>query len=111
MRMMDAPVKFDDLKCKMDLCAGSANDSGYCEEHDPNRVFVPSNGIGTTVFVVGIISIVAGVFSIFGSIGFGISLIVSGIAFLGFSEIINLLQKIAHVSYMQYRDNRKRIES
>jgi len=111
MDMNDAQVKIDGVKCKVPNCVGSANDSGYCIEHDLNRPLIPSNGIGVIVFIMGVISLVGGIFTIFSHVLFGITLIVIGIALLGFSEIINLLHRIAHISYEQYRDNHKHIES
>lgn len=103
--------RMEDVKCQAQGCVGSANESGYCEQHDPYRVKVPTNGIGITLYVIGALSILIGVITIFTSfLTAGLPLVVSGIAFLGFGEVVNLLQKISHVKYVQYQHDRMRAD-
>ncbi len=88
----------EDVKCKSKSCILSANESGYCDRHDPNFKPVPTSGIGVTLMVIGIIAFIVGILVFFFSFTTSVLLIVSGALLLGISEIISLLQKLIHVN-------------
>ncbi len=82
--------------CKDIICGREANETGFCDRHDPRVARRQINVIGSLVFILGIIAVNVGIFTLWTSVTIGIAVILSGIGIVALSEIIYLLQRILH---------------